>query len=510
MAQAPEISATALLPATSVLPAAPVLPVASILHRTDRPQPWVTGYVHRLRLTDAVAVAFAVIAAQVLRFGIEAGTLLTPVSVISYSLVSGALIVAWLLTLGLFRTRERAIVGSGAEEYRRIVHACLLLFGTVAIAGFLLQIELARGYLAVALPLGLVSVLVGRRWWRGWLVSQRAAGQCLTTVLVVGSHRSAMAMAATFERDPSAGYRVVGVCVPGRREGAIMDVAGHAVPVLGDEHAVLEAIASVGANTLAISNTESLGADGIRALAWQLESSDVNLVVSSGVIDVAGPRLLIRPVAGLPLLHVDKPQYRGASKAGKLAVDLVGASGALLLAAPVMIVTALMIKLTSRGPVFYRAERIGMNGEPFDMIKFRSMIVDADRRRAELTERDEGSGPLFKVREDPRVTRVGKIIRRFSIDELPQLFNVLCGQMSIVGPRPPLAAEVTTYTGDVHRRLLVKPGITGLWQVSGRSDLSWEESVRLDLYYVENWSTIQDLIIAWRTIRAVVSPTGAY
>jgi exopolysaccharide biosynthesis polyprenyl glycosylphosphotransferase len=225
---------------------------------------------------------------------------------------------------------------------------------------------------------------------------------------------------------------------------------------------------------------------------------------------VAGPRLQIHPVAGLPLLHVDRPQYRGAVKVRKLALDLIWAGLGLLVLLPLFIVVAILIKFDGRGPVFYRAERIGLNGKPFAMLKFRSMVVDAGKRRIALIGQNEGAGPLFKLRHDPRFTRVGRWLRRLSIDELPQLINVLLGQMSIVGPRPPLWAEVATYSGDVHRRLLVKPGITGLWQVSGRSNLPWEESVRLDLYYVENWSLIQDLMIVWRTIGAVFKGTGAY
>jgi exopolysaccharide biosynthesis polyprenyl glycosylphosphotransferase len=207
---------------------------------------------------------------------------------------------------------------------------------------------------------------------------------------------------------------------------------------------------------------------------------------------------------------VDRPQYRGAVKIGKLALDMIGAGLGLALLWPLFIAVALLIKLDSSGPVFYRAERIGLNGKPFTMLKFRSMIVGAEQRRLALVGRNEGAGPLFKMREDPRVTRVGRWLRRLSLDELPQLINVLQGRMSIVGPRPPLWSEVASYSGEVQRRLLVKPGITGLWQVSGRSDLSWEESVRLDLYYVENWSIIQDLIIVWRTLGVVIKAKGAY
>ncbi len=475
------------------------------------PPDWSSSYSQRLLLTDVVAILVAVCAGQSIRFGVGADAVLAHASLVSYTLISSLLAAAWLVTLGMFRARETRMVGDGAEEYRRIAHASLALFGTVAIIGFLFKIELARGYLVLALPTGLVLLLTGRWAWRVWLRRQRANSQCCSNVVVVGSHRAAIAMAKTFERSPSAGYRVVGVCEPGWAGGTgSLNIDGHLVPVLGDQDSVLEAITLTGADVVAVSNTESLGAEGMRVLAWQLEEKQIDLVVSPGVVDVAGPRLQVRPLAGLPLLHVDKPQYRGASKFRKLAVDVVGSGLGLIVLAPVMLVLAAAIKLTSPGPVFYRSERIGLNGEPFAMMKFRSMSADADDQRLGLLDQNEGSGPLFKLRNDPRVTGLGRWMRRFSIDELPQLFNVLRGDMSIVGPRPPLRSEVVTYTDMVHRRLLVKPGITGLWQVSGRSDLSWEESVRLDLYYVENWSFLQDLIIIWRTLKAVLRSSGAY
>ena len=471
---------------------------------------WATAYVRPLAVTDAVAVVASVGVAQLVRFGASAPGLAS-VSLVNYSVVSLVLMTLWLSALVLFRSRDLRVVGTGAEEYRRVAHASFAMFGSVAIIAFLLKLDLARGYLAVALPLGLATLVLSRWSWRRWLMQRRAEGHFTSTVLVVGSHDAAVHMANIFEQDRSAGYRVVGVCVPGwsHAQGSLK-LQGHAVPVLGDEHSVLAALASTGADMVAVSNTESLGADGMRALAWELEAVDVDLVVSSGVVDVAGPRLQVRPVAGLPLLHVDKPQYRGASRAGKVFVDLAGAGVGLVLLAPLLLVVALLVKVTSRGPVLYRAERIGLNGKPFNMLKFRSMVVDADSQRARLSTANEGAGPLFKIRNDPRVTPVGRWMRRLSIDELPQLVNVLRGQMSVVGPRPPLRSEVMTYTGAVNRRLLVKPGLTGLWQVSGRSELSWEQSVRLDLFYVENWSMIQDLTIVWRTLGAVIKTRGAY
>jgi exopolysaccharide biosynthesis polyprenyl glycosylphosphotransferase len=474
---------------------------------------WAPGYVHRLALTDAVVIITSVAIAQVARFGTDPATFRSEVLVYSYTAVSALLILAWFSVLVLFRSREpRVVVSTGVEEFRRVVRASIALFGSVAIISFLLKLEVARGYLAVALPLGLASLLLTRWLWRRWLAKERSKGHFSSTVLVVGSQNAAAAMAQEFERVPGAGYRVAGVCVPGwgTGRGDSVNVDGHAVPILGDETAVIDALRVTNANMVAVSNAECLGTDGMRALAWQLEAVDADLVVAPGVIDVAGPRLQIHPVAGLPLLHVDRPQYRGAVKVRKLALDLIGAGLGLLLLWPIFIGVALLIKLDSRGPVFYRAERVGLNGKPFAMLKFRSMMVGAEKRRLALVGQNDGAGPLFKMRHDPRVTKVGGCLRRLSIDELPQLINVLLGQMSLVGPRPPLRSEVATYSGVVHRRLLVKPGITGLWQVSGRSDLTWEESVRLDLYYVENWSLTQDLMIVWRTIGTVLRGRGAY
>ena len=473
---------------------------------------WTRTYVRRLAVTDAAVIFASVAIAQLIRFGTAPATFPSEVMVYSYTAVSAVLIFAWVSALIVFRSRELRVVGTGVEEFRRVARASTALFGTVAIVSFLLKLEVARGYLAVALPLGLMGLLLTRWLWRRWLVKQRSEGRFVSTVVVVGSHSAAATMAEEFERARGASYRVAGVCVPGwgTGKGDSVNVDGHPVPVLGDEAAVIDALRATGANVVAVSNTEYLGTGGMRALAWQLEAVDADLVVAPGVIDVAGPRLKIYPVAGLPLLHVDRPQYRGAVKSRKLALDLIGAGIWLLLLWPLFLVVAILIKLDSRGPVFYRAERIGLNGKPFAMLKFRTMVVDAEERRITLLGRNEGAGPLFKMRHDPRVTKVGRWLRRLSIDEAPQLINVLRGQMSLVGPRPPLRSEVATYSGDVHRRLLVKPGITGLWQVSGRSDLTWEESVRLDLYYVENWSLIQDLLIVWRTIGAVCKSAGAY
>ncbi|OLM31325.1 Undecaprenyl-phosphate galactosephosphotransferase [Pseudonocardia sp. Ae717_Ps2] len=247
----------------------------------------------------------------------------------------------------------------------------------------------------------------------------------------------------------------------------------------------------------------------LRRLAWDLEDAGADLIVDPGLMEIAGPRLHVRPVDGFPLLALSRPKLGGVRQVVKTSMDVLGALALLVLVAPVLLLIAVLIR-SDGGPVFFRQRRVGLGGTEFQMIKFRSMVPAAEDRLVELAASDTGAGPLFKMRSDPRVTRVGRVLRRYSLDELPQLFNVLSGSMSLVGPRPPLPAEVATYGPEAARKFLVKPGMTGLWQVSGRSDLSWEESVRLDLRYVENWSLTGDLVILWKTLHAVLGSHGAY
>ncbi|MGB3772552.1 MAG: sugar transferase [Rhodococcus sp. (in: high G+C Gram-positive bacteria)] len=463
----------------------------------------------RLRAVDGAVVVAAVAGAQIVRFGVAESRL----AAFNYTMVSLVLAGTWIAFLAIFRTRSPRVLGSGAEEYRRIASATFRLFGLVAIVSLIFRVDLARGYLAIALPIGMIGLLVSRWLFRNHISRGRRHGRYQTSVVIVGSLGSALSMARSFNRDRTAGYAVVGVCLPRTQlvGDEQLNVDGFDIPVLGTENDILDAIERTGADTVAVTATDHIGHEGIRRMVWDLEKKKVDLVVAPGVVDVAGPRLHMRPVAGLPLIHVEKPQYNGASRFGKTAFDFVFAGVALIAVAPLFLIVAALIKITSTGPVFYRSERMGLDGRPFQMIKFRSMVDGADTKVADLLARnDSEGGVLFKMRQDPRVTSVGRVIRRLSIDELPQFYNVLRREMSIVGPRPPLRREVATYDGDVRRRLLVKPGVTGLWQVSGRSDLSWEESVRLDLSYVENWSMTGDLLIVVKTLKAVVGSDGAY
>jgi exopolysaccharide biosynthesis polyprenyl glycosylphosphotransferase len=471
---------------------------------------WERRYARNLWITDTVVISVAVLMAQYLRFGsIPAESSLMSHYETAYSAVLALL---WLSAVAGFRARSPKYIGAGIEEYRRVVAASFWTFGAVAIAELLVKLEVSRGYLAVALPVGVVGLLLSRWRWRDYVMRQRRRGGYQTAVLAVGDRDAVAGLATELTGDPNNGHTVVGIGIPGygAPAGEYLTINKRKIPIVGGESHIMQAVRSCGADTVAIAGTEHFGVRGIRRLIWELEPMDVELVVSPGVMDVARSRLVMRPIAGLPLLYIDKPQYQGAKRIQKRAFDFCFALAALTVSLPVLLFTALAIKVTSRGPVFYKAERIGIDGKPFMMFKFRTMVEDADRELANLLSDNECDGLLFKMRNDPRITPVGKILRRFSIDELPQFLNVLRQEMSVVGPRPPLRREVEMYDDDVQRRLLVKPGVTGLWQVSGRSDLPWDKGVRLDLSYVDNWSMIGDILIIAKTMRAVLKRRGAY
>ena len=471
---------------------------------------WERRYTTNLLITDTVVVCGAVVLGQYVRFGNSS----TPPSYTSHYVAaySALLVVIWLFTLAGFRSRSPRYIGGGIEEYRRVVTASFWTFGAIALAELLVKLEISRGYLAVALPAGILGLVLSRSMWRRHLARGRAQGRYQTAVLAIGESAAVQNLVNELTDNPTNGYQVVGVGITGYGppRGEHLVVNGREIPIIGGETQALQEIRTCGADTVAIAGTEHFGFQGIRRLIWELEAMDVELVVSPCVMDVALSRLVMRPNAGLPLLHIEKPQYHGAKRFQKRAFDFCFASAALIATLPICAIAAIAIKLTSRGPVFYSAERIGIDGRPFSMLKFRTMVQDADKQLDSLLGNNESDGLLFKIRDDPRITSIGRILRRFSIDELPQFINVLRQEMSVVGPRPPLRREVESYDLDVQRRLLVKPGVTGLWQVSGRSDLSWEKGVRLDLSYVDNWSMVGDILIIAKTVRAVFQRKGAY
>ncbi|WP_443020153.1 sugar transferase [Sinomonas cyclohexanicum] len=469
---------------------------------------------HRSVLTavDLVCVVWAVLGAQILRFGASDPSLDVMVRQAPYTVVGAALAVAWIVMLELWGARDPRILGYGTTEYKLVTTASLWLFGGIAVVSYVFQLETARGYVAIALPLGIASLLFGRWTLRSGLVRNRTAGRQLSRVLLVGSLDTVEHLNRQLSRHPEAGYRPIAAFVPGY-EGTDLGNGLGRLPVVGGApflDAILRAIVETKADTVAISGGAAIDTETLRQLGWQLASRDIAMIMAPALTDVAGPRIHTQPVAGLPLIHVTTPKLEGAQGVAKRGFDLAVAGILLALLAVPMFIVALMVRMDSPGAALFRQTRVGKAGEGFRMLKFRSMTADAESRLDELHSASDGNGVLFKLKNDPRVTTFGRFIRRYSIDELPQLLNVLKGDMSLVGPRPPLPAEVAGYDDFAHRRLLVKPGITGLWQVSGRSDLSWEDSMRLDLYYVENWSMIQDLMILMKTIRAVITSNGAY
>jgi exopolysaccharide biosynthesis polyprenyl glycosylphosphotransferase len=477
---------------------------------TDAPQDWGRRYSRGVLITDLLALIWVVFGVQIAWLGLGSNLATNTADLrLSYFGISVVVIVVWMSALALYDTRGDRVIGVGSAEYRLVADSSVRVFGLLAIAAFLLHVDLARGYVLIAFPLGIVVLLVSRWMWRQWLVAQRKHGAYSAKVLLVGSPASVLHIGRELGRSPEAGYRVVGAAVSTGHRGLL---PGSTILSHGGLDDVGEALSVTGADTVVITSSDDLPPERVRQLSWSLEPGRHHLVVAPSLTDIGGPRIHTRPVQGLPLIHVETPTYSGRKLYTKRAFDLVGSAVLIIVLSPVLLVLAVLVKATSHGPVFFIQERVGLNGGSFQMIKFRSMVVDAEERLQELSalDRAEGNDVLFKMRNDPRVTRVGAFMRRYSLDEVPQLFNVLIGAMSLVGPRPPLAREVERYDVHVHRRFLVKPGMTGLWQVSGRSDLSWEDSVRLDLYYVENWSVVGDASILWKTLRAVVASEGAY
>ncbi|GIM64232.1 polyprenyl glycosylphosphotransferase [Planomonospora venezuelensis] len=471
---------------------------------------WRRRHARALLVGDLLVLGIALGTAQLVRFGSTAAPQVDGLGV-SYPALGLVLAAVWWISLQIHQSRSPIVVGHGPEEYRRVIVATFRVFAVLAMISLALQIDASRLYLATAFPLGLVGLLVERKLARVGLHRARTHGAATTKVLVVGGARSATQLTRWFAKHPTAGYAVGGVWTPDADAPvARLDGSTEDIPVMSASLDFAEALTVSGAGAVVVTDTEHLGHESLRDLTWQLEGTGVELMISPNVLDVSAARLHLNDVSGMPMLHLREPQYAGADRIWKRAFDFLGAAALLVLLSPVLLVTALAIKLDSAGPVFYRQERIGRHRAPFRMTKFRSMAVDAEQRLEGLRALNESDAVLFKMRRDPRVTRVGRVIRRYSLDELPQLFDVLRGEMSLVGPRPSLASEVEQYSSQMGRRMYVRPGMTGLWQVSGRSDLAFDEAERLDLAYVDNWSITGDLMIMLRTARAVTRGQGAY
>jgi exopolysaccharide biosynthesis polyprenyl glycosylphosphotransferase len=431
----------------------------------------------------------------------------TPFDPTSYfPAVSIGVIILWAMLLIMLGAYHYRTFGSGFEEFRAITVASALTLGIVGFIGFLGQSTMSRGYPLLFFIFGTPALLVVRYIDRKVLHYIRKRGRLVHRVIAVGAPVAVAELVGVLNRESWTGYHVLGMCVPPAYLGAESSV----VPMLGGLDDVRRVAIEHSVDTVLVAGGSYSSSADLRKLGWAIEGLHLDMLVVPSLTDVAGPRIHMRHVAGLPLVHVEEPQVDEAGGFGKRLFDIVVASILVALISPVMLLIALFIKVTDWGPVFYRQQRVGILGDDFVMVKFRSMVRNADQIRVSLEGENESDGVLFKIKNDPRITRVGRFIRKYSLDEIPQLFNVVRGEMSLVGPRPPLPDEVEKYDEVVHRRLLVRPGMTGLWQVSGRSDLSWEESVRLDLYYVDNWSLVSDLVIMLKTVRAVLFSSGAY
>lgn len=464
------------------------------------PRPWHRGYVARLVLVDATSAAVGSVSAAT-----AAGTLGAP----RHLVLAPLYVVAWVCALAVGRAYDTRLLGVGPADYFRVLRSGVGLFAVVAAGDALLG--LSMGSPAVGAVLLTIGLDVGARLLlRRGLYRARWRGRYVERVVAVGTLPAVSHMAALLRREAHHGLEVVGACLLDHARCSADAEQALGVPVFGSLGDVPEAVASTGSQVVAVASSGELARGEIRRLAWSLEGLGTEVLVSPGLEEVAGPRLTVRPYVGLPLLHVEHPRLSGTARIAKGCGDRIGAALLLVLFAPLLVTIAVAVAATSPGGVFFAQTRVGLDGRPFRLWKFRSMVADADSLIDTLDEHNEKDDVLFKMRRDPRVTPVGAILRRLSLDELPQLLNVLGGSMSLVGPRPPLPREVEQYETDVRRRLRVRPGITGLWQVSGRSDLSWEDSVRLDLRYVENWTVGLDVSILWRTASAVVGGRGAY
>ncbi len=461
---------------------------------------WLSVYLSTQAAADFLAALTASILATRIRFPGHGGL---PTA---YMALSCTLPILWGISVTLAGGYEARFIGLGSDEYRRILNAGIGLAAAIAIVSYAARLEIARGYMAVALPVTVCLDLAVRYVLRKQLHRMRNHGICIRYVVAVGHLESVAEFVATLGRDSRHGLSVVAACVVDYYAQA--DIEG--VAIAGALDCVTAAVSRFDADTVAVLSCPEIDGIRLRDLAWELEKTGTELCIAPAVMDVAGPRVTLRPVAGLPMLHLDHAELAGCKQLIKAFADKILAGLILLLLAPALLAISIAVRRCDGGPVLFCQTRVGRDGKTFTLYKFRTMLVNAEQQKSELLARNDADGALFKMRSDPRVTRVGALLRRWSLDELPQLINVALGQMSLVGPRPALPEETDLYGHHMRRRLAVKPGITGLWQVSGRSDLPWDEAVRLDIRYVDNWSLVLDLRILLKTGSAVMHGSGAY
>jgi exopolysaccharide biosynthesis polyprenyl glycosylphosphotransferase len=470
---------------------------------------WVRRYLATTLAADAVSVLLATTFAELLRFGLSDPTINIGAVNLPYFYIAVVLVPAWIAVMAFNGCYDYRVFGAGLDEYRQVMTGGVQFLAALAVFALVLKLDIARGVVFAVIPLSVMMSLVGRWLVRQRLQRSRAKGLNLQRVLIVGSSAPVKQVTRHLDSAPWTGFYIVGAYTT---EHGVWHPVGDAssLPVLEDLNDVADALETLDIESLVVANGSAFPQGELQQLSWMLEDAGSNLIVAPGTTEIAGPRVSIRPAADLPLLYVERPRFSVGARAYKVVFDPCIALLGLILFSPLLLATAVAVRCTSRGPVLFRQKRVGLNGELFTLWKFRTMLRNAPEQQATFAHANDADGVLFKLWRDPRVTSVGRVLRRFSIDELPQLVQVLNGKMSLVGPRPPLPDEVARYEGDTHRRLLVKPGITGLWQVNGRSDLAWDEAVRLDLYYVNHWSPAMDCAIILKTIGAVIRGRGAY
>jgi exopolysaccharide biosynthesis polyprenyl glycosylphosphotransferase len=416
-----------------------------------------------------------------------------------------AIVPLWLALLVSTRSYQgRHVALTATETARRVARAGVGMALTCLALTTVTTLPQGPGLLLVAGAATATSLTprLGAQVWSTYV----APPSTRRRVVVAGRRpREVAQVVSELRRDPNHAFEVVAVCLDRAPEHSQFGV-----PVATGIRRVAEHALAAGADAVIALPSRKVDATQLRRIGWELEQTGVQLYVGTPLLDVACGRTTMTSAAGLRMLHVASRTRRRPPQLLKELVERPVAALMLAVLSPLILVTYLAIRLDSPGPALYRQTRIGRDGVGFTMLKFRTMVIDADARLAQLAVQNESDGKLFKMRRDPRITRVGSVLRKYSLDELPQLVNVVRGDMSLVGPRPALPSEVLRYDHDECRRLALKPGLTGLWQVSGRSDLSWEDSVRLDLKYVDNWSLSQDLALLVRTVRAVLSHRGAY
>ncbi len=415
-------------------------------------------------------------------------------------LVTTVAVVAWLVALALSGSYESRVLGIGPDEIRRIVRAALWLWVATVSVFFIASARPSSALLIGSVVMATTLTVAGRLLLRQWLYARRRSGRNLVNTLLIGPKHAVESLATVLDENHLMGYRVAGVALP----------PGSDYPNLDDWlDRIVNEIRRADVKAVVITHSFSMDRELVASLAWRLDTPGVDLMLEPAYEQSTGPRVTYRPAPGLPLFHLDEPYLIPMQRVLKRAIDMVIAAVALLVLAPLFTVTAIVIKTTSHGPVFYTEQRIGRGGKPFRCVKFRTMVGGAHQQRHNVLGEPHHLSPS-RYRADPRVTAPGKFLRRWSVDEIPQLINVLVGSMSMVGPRPIIVDELPLLSDSDHRRHLIKPGLTGLWQVSGRKELHWDERIRLDLYYVERWSLTLDILIILRTVKAVVVGRGAF